>query len=181
MPANTNYLLSRISEHTQSQYTEKEPNDMDVRFTNIAYVISKIDGDKKLLGMGPVTEGQATKVVEMQANTADMVWSGIIFRWGFIGLSLFILMYIFSSFRAFNFFKSSDGIVSDLGLMLLLYIISQVIEGFVSWTFLSGHGLATGLWYFSLVSALSVFNKTITNSVVDNNSYTPSVHQLIFR
>jgi hypothetical protein len=147
MPANTNFLLSRISEHTNSQYTENGPNDMDVRFTNTANVISKIDRDKKLLGMGPVTKAQGPKFVEMQANTADIAWSGVIFRWGFIGLSLFVLIYIFSSFQAFNFFIKSEGIISDLGLMLLLYIISQFIESFVSWTFLSGHGLATGFWY----------------------------------
>ncbi len=180
MPANTNYLLSRISEHTESQYTVKDPNDMDVRFTNTATVISKIDRNKKLLGMGPVTKIQSERFDEMQANTADIVWSGIIFRWGFIGLALFILMYVFSSFQAFNYFMKSDGIVSDLALMLLLYIISQAIEGFVSWTFLSGHGFAIGLWYFALLSSLSRFNKTSTSKVIDNNSYTPSLHQLIF-
>ena len=166
MPANTNFLLSRISEHTNSQYTEKEPNDMDVRFTNTANVISKIDRDKKLLGMGPVTEDQATKVVEMQANTADVAWSGVIFRWGFIGLALFVLIYIFSSFQAFNFFMKSEGIISDLALMLLIYIISQFIESFVSWTFLSGHGLAIGLWYFAVLSAIPVLIKTNQSTVV---------------
>jgi hypothetical protein len=177
MPANTNYLLSRIEENTQSEYTVKEPNDMDVRFKNTSNVISKIDQDKKLLGMGPVTKDQSAKVDEMQANTADIVWSGVIFRWGFIGLALFILIYLFSTFKAFNFFMKSNGIVSDLALMLLLYIISQVIEGFVSWTFLSGHGLAIGLWYFAVLSALSTFNKA-SRFAVDN--YAPSLQQLIF-
>jgi hypothetical protein len=160
LPANMAFLMSRISEHTESQYTVKEPNDLDVRFTNTAATISSIDRDKKLLGMGPVTKNQAAIVEDMQGTTADMAWSGVIFRWGFIGLALFGLVYIFSSLRAFNFFMKSEGIVSDLALMLLLYIISEFIESFVSWTFLSGHGLATGLWYFALLSALSSFKKT---------------------
>jgi hypothetical protein len=179
MPANTNFLLSRISEHTNSQYTEKEPNDMDVRFTNTADVISKIDRDKKLLGMGPVTKVQATKFDEMQANTADIAWSGVIFRWGYIGLSLFVLIYIFSSFQAFNFFMKSDGIISDLALMLLLLIISQFIESFVSWTFLSGHGVTIGLWYFAILSTLPGFNKANV-SAANKDDYAPNLYKLIF-
>jgi hypothetical protein len=179
MPANTNYLLSRISEHTESQYTQKEPNDMDVRFTNTAEVISQIDRNKKLFGIGPVTKTQSSKVIEMQANTADIAWSGVIFRWGFIGLGVFILIFIFSSFRAFNFFIKSYGIRSDLALLILLVIISQFIECFVSWTFLSGHGLAIGLWYFAVLSALPVFNKK--NAVANNNNpYAPNLYQLVF-
>ncbi|MGN6530140.1 MAG: hypothetical protein ACTHK0_00120 [Ginsengibacter sp.] len=179
MPANTNYLLSRISEHTDSQYTQKEPNDMDVRFTNTASVISKIDRDKRLLGMGPVTKYQSTKVDEMQGNTADIAWSGVIFRWGFIGLSLFVLIYIFASLYAFNFFIKSNGIISDLALMVLLVIISQFIECFVSWTFLSGHGLAVGLWYFAVLSALSSFNKK-SRYDEDTSTYTPNLYKLVF-
>lgn len=179
MPANTNYLLSRIEEQTKSQYTQKEPNDLDVRFTNTANVISQIDGDKKLLGMGPVTKLQATKVVEMQANTADITWSGIIFRWGFIGLLIVILIYGFSLFHAFNFFLKSAGVVSDLALLVLLVIISQFIESFVSWTFLSGHGLATGMWYFAVLSALFIFDRK-SKSSADKIVYAPSLSSLIF-
>lgn len=158
LPGNINYLLSRVSEHTESQYTLKEPNDMDVRFSNTQLMISKIDRDKKMLGMGPVTEKQSSKVTEMKNNTADVAWSGVIFYWGFIGLSLFVLIYLFSSIQAFNFFMKFDGITSDLALILLLYIISQFIECFVSWTFLSGHGIAIGLWYFAVLSTLPKIN-----------------------
>jgi len=178
MPANTNYLLSRISEHTESQYTQKEPNDLDVRFTNTADVIAKIDRNKKLLGMGPLTKFQSSKVDEMQANTADIAWSGVIFRWGFIGLGVFILIYIFSSLHAFIFFMKSDGVISDLALLVLLVIISQFVECFVSWTFLSGHGLAIGLWYFSLLSALPALNKK-SKSLSERSGYAPNLHQLI--
>ena len=167
MPANTNFLLSRISEHTNSQYTEKEPNDMDVRFANTASVISKIGRDKKLLGMGPVTTAQGAKFDEMQANTADIAWSGVIFHWGFIGLAFFVLIYIFSSLRAFHFFMKCDGVISDLALMLLLYIISQFIESFVSWTFLSGHGVTTGFWYFAILSSLTVLEKNVKSEKND--------------
>ena len=154
LPANINYLLSRVSEQTDSNYTTGEPNDMDARIKNTKLVISNIDPGKKLFGMGPITQEQSSKIAEMKDNTADIVWSGVIFYWGYIGLLLFVLIYLYCSVQAFKFFMKFDGITSDLALILLLYIISQFLDGFVSWTFLSGHGIATGLWYFSLLSAL---------------------------
>lgn len=159
LPANTNYLKHRIAEQTKSQYTRKETNDLDIRFINTGIMISQLDRDKKLLGMGPVTKIQSPKVEEMRATTADMAWAGVIFYWGFIGLLFFALMYVFSFFQAFNFFLKSEGVISDLALMLLLCFISQFIESFVSWTFLSGHGFTIGLWYFALLSALPVLDK----------------------
>lgn len=159
LPANINYLISRVSEHTESEYTIKEENDMEVRFTNTKLMIAKIDRDKIFLGMGPVTEYQSPKVAEMKGNTADIAWSGVIFYWGFIGLSIFVLIFLFSSFQAFNFFMKFEGITSDLALMLLLFIISQFIDSFDSWTFLSAHGVAVGLWYFALMSALPRLHK----------------------
>jgi hypothetical protein len=172
LPANINYLISRVSEHTESEYTKKEQNDMEVRFINTRLMISKIDRDKIFLGMGPVTEYQSPKVAEMKGNTADIAWSGVIFYWGFIGLSIFALIFLFSSFQAFNFFMKFDGITSDLALMLLLFIISQFIDSFDSWTFLSAHGVAVGLWYFALMSALPKLYKR--NQIVEiKNSLAP--------
>jgi len=145
---------------------------MEVRFTNTRLMISKIDRDKIFLGMGPVTEYQSPKVTEMKGNTADIAWSGVIFYWGFLGLSIFVLIFLFSSFQAFNFFMKFDGVTSDLALMLLLFIISQFIDSFDSWTFLSAHGVAVGLWYFALMSALPKLHKR--NQIVEiKNSLSP--------
>jgi hypothetical protein len=109
--------------------------------------------------MGSVTESQISWVPEMDLATSDMVWTGVIFRWGFFGLFLFILLYIFSLTKAFFFYLKSNGVLSDLALMFILFIFSQIIEGFVSWTFLSAHGFTTGLWYFAMLSALLGSNK----------------------
>lgn len=159
LPANMNYLISRITEHTGSDYTDREPNDMDVRLINTLEVISKMAPDERMLGVGPVTESQSSKILEMNQNTADTVYSGIILRWGFIGLTIFILIYLMSTLQAFHLFMTSKGVLSDLSLMLFLYIISQFIEGFVSWTFLSKSGVTTGLWYFALLSCIPIFKK----------------------
>jgi len=158
LPANTNYLFSRFTELKQSSVTS-EPNNLEYRFLMTGIVISSIDDNKKILGMGPVTENQISWVTEMDLATSDLVWTGVIFRWGFIGLFLFVLLYIFSLTKAFFFYLKSDGVLSDLALMFILFIFSQFIESFVSWTFLSAHGFTTGLWYFAMLSALLGSNK----------------------
>src|SRR5664279_4703650 len=95
-----------------------------------------------------------------------MVWTGVIFRWGIVGLILFILLYIFSGYGALNFYLKSEGLLSDLGLLFFLYIFSQIIESFVSWTFMSGHGFGTGLWYMCMLSALLVMSKNEESLIV---------------
>jgi len=157
-PANTKFLMNRFSELSETSATSG-PNNIEYRFIMTRTIISNIDEDKKIFGMGPVTENQVSLVRAMRQTTADMVWTGVIFRWGFIGLILFILLYIFSIIKAFFFYMKSEDVLSDLALLFLLFIISQIIESFVSWTFMSGHGFATGLWYFAMLSALVGFNK----------------------
>jgi hypothetical protein len=158
LPTNTNYLLSRFTELKQSSVTS-EPNNLEYRFLMTGIIISSIDDNKKILGMGSVTENQISWVPDMDLATSDMVWAGVIFRWGFVGLMLFILLYIFSLTKAFFFYLKSEGVLSDLALLFILFIISQIIESFVSWTFLSAHGFTTGLWYFAMLSALLGSNK----------------------
>jgi hypothetical protein len=153
LPSNTQFFLNRFSELKQTSATS-DPNNIEFRFQMTGLIIASMDDDKKILGMGPVTENQVSWVRNMRATTADMVWTGVIFRWGIVGLIIFIMLYVFSGFSALNFFLKSEGLLSDLGLLFFLYIFSQIIESFVSWTFMSAHGFATGLWYLGMLSAL---------------------------
>jgi hypothetical protein len=118
--------------------------------------------EKNITGVGPVTEIQFHGAEDINDTTADMVWTGVVFRWGYIGLGLFILLYLISAFNAFNLFMRNTGILSQFGLLLLLVIISQMIEGFTSWTFLNPGHFALGLWYFAVLSALTGFDKGYT-------------------
>jgi hypothetical protein len=158
LPASTEYFLSRFTELGQTSATSG-PNNIEFRFQMTGLIVESMDESKKILGMGSVTENQESWVRPMRATTADMVWTGVIFRWGYVGLMLFILLYILSGISALNFFMKTEGILADLALLFLVYIISQVIESFFSWTFMSGHGFATGLWYFAMFSALIGFTK----------------------
>jgi hypothetical protein len=159
-PANTKFFMERFSEITEPKRS-REPNNLEYRFTMTGLIISNIDENDKILGMGSVTEYQVPWVLNMRQTTADMVWTGVIFRWGFVGLALFIMLYIISIVKAFNIFMKSDGVLSNLALLFLLYLFSQILQSFIDWTFMSGHGFAVGLWYFAMLSSLIGFKNNI--------------------
>ena len=155
-PTKSKFFMERFSE-LSSPSTSQDPNNLQFRFQHTGNIISNMDSFSKLLGEGPITEKQFDGLRDMELATSDMVWTGVVFRWGFVGLFLFILLYIFSIIKAFKFYMNSEGLLSDLALFLLIYIISQIMESFVSWTFLSEHGFTTGLWYFAILSWLMGF------------------------
>ncbi len=153
LPASTNYFLSRFEE-LDDQPATAQNNNLVYRFYKIDRVIARMSTDKKLFGYGSVTEKQTPFVKVVDGATADMGWAEVVFRWGFLGLALFILLYVSSLIKAFFLFIRTEGIVSQLALMLLLTIISQVIEGFTSFTIMSPSRFALALWYFGILSAL---------------------------
>ena len=158
MPANLNYFSTRFAEVSNtSQF--RESNNLKYRFLMTKSVLARIEINKKIIGEGPVTNMQLAGVTEMKNATADMVWAGVIFRWGYTGLTLFVLLYVTSVIKAFKLFIRSDGFISYLALLILLMIISQIIESFVSWTFMSEHGFAIGLWYFAILSLILGYKK----------------------
>lgn len=155
-PTSTQYYLDRFNELTNPRLSSA-PNNLEVRFNNTKFIVSSIEDKMKIAGMGPVTQSQITWVPYMRLITSDMVWTEVIFRWGYIGLVLFIILYVISVLKTLNIFLYSDKRFSNLGLLLLLYIISQIMQSFIDWTFLSGHGYTIGLWYFAFLSALIGF------------------------
>ncbi len=158
-PTGTEYFLGRFSEIKSSQSSSQDPNDLEFRWMNFESIFSQMDETSKIFGMGSVTEKQVPIFTDMNGTTADMVWTGVIFRWGLVGAILFAILYIISIIRALTSYFNSEGILSNLALLFLLYIFSQTIESFVSWTFLSGHGFTIGLWYFAMLSAALGFRK----------------------
>ena len=157
-PDKFEYFAERIVNLKRDPTDEKE-NTMLIRFTNTGEIFHKLGPEKTLVGVGPVTEVQYSGTEEINDASADMVWTGVVFRWGYIGLGLFILLYVVSLFKAFNLFMKSYGVLSQFGLVLFLTIVSQIGESFTSWTFLNPGHLAMGLWYFAVLSALTGFNK----------------------
>jgi hypothetical protein len=158
LPNSIKYFNERFSALSKPAATE-EDNSFHVRIINTGSVISKMDQDHRVFGMGPVTELQVPEVEDMRMATADMVWTGVIYRWGLVGLLFFTIIFIYGLITSFKLFWNSNGISSDLGLLIFIFIISQIIESFFSWTFLSGHGLTIGLWYFALLRATVEYGK----------------------
>jgi hypothetical protein len=168
-PDKFEYFAERIV-NLKRDPSDESSNTLLIRFTNTGEIFHKLGPEKTLAGVGPVTEAQYLGSEEIDDASADMVWTGVVFRWGYIGLALFILLYLVSLLKAFSLFMSRDGVLSKFGLVLFLTIVSQVGESFTSWTFLNPGHLAMGLWYFAFLSALSGFNKTYDVQIekVDN-------------
>jgi O-antigen ligase len=107
----------------------------------------------------------------MEITTHDLVWTGVVFRWGFIGLVLFVLLYLVSIFKAFSLFIKRDDILSKLALLFLLVIVSQFIESFISSTFLSSDRYAMGLWYIAILSSLLLADKNYSDSTTKEQNH----------
>jgi hypothetical protein len=171
LPAKTEFFMGRFKEIKKGS-NDAETNTLLYRFARTGEVFDKIGSDKALLGFGPVTQSQLPWVEAVKATTSDLVWTGVVFRWGYVGLILFVSLYIVSIQKAYRLFMNSDGIISQLALLFLLVIISQVIEGFTAWTFLSPSRFALGLWYFGMFSALVQGvknNELLTKQVLEND------------
>lgn len=158
LPVQTKYFMERFK-GLKKEPADEESNTLVYRFARTHDVFNQISDDKKLVGSGPVTEKELLWVEDVQLATSDMVWAGVAFRWGYIGLLFFGLLYVISLIKALNLFINSEGVLSYLALLFLLNIVSQMLEGFVSWTFMSPGRFAMGLWYFGILSALTGFNK----------------------
>ena len=157
-PDKFEYFAERIV-NLKRDPTDESANTLLIRFTNTGEIFHKLGPEKTLAGVGPVTEVQYLGSEEIDDATADMVWTGVVFRWGYIGLAFFILLYIISLIKAFSLFMRSQGVLSQFGLVFFLTIVAQIGESFASWTFLNPGHLAMGLWYFAVLSALSGFDK----------------------
>lgn len=154
LPANTKYFLGRFEEMKDSPRDE-ESNTLVYRFVKTGEIFEQIDADKALIGFGPVTQTQIPWVETMKATTADMAWAGVVFRWGYLGLILIGLTYIVSLYKTYQLFMQNEGIISSLGMVMFLVIVSQIIEGFTSYTFMARDRFAMGLWYIGISAALS--------------------------
>ena len=161
LPDKLNYFEDRVMNLKQDPNDENS-NTLLIRFNRTDEIFHRMGDDKRIIGTGPVTEIQYHGASDIDDTTADMVWTGVVFRWGYIGLGFFILLYVISAVKAFNLFMKNTGILSQFGLLLFLVIISQMLESFTSWTFLNPGHFALGLWYFAFLSALMGFSKEYT-------------------
>jgi hypothetical protein len=131
-------------------------------------VIKKMNTEKDLFGYGPVTERQLQYVKVVDIASADMGWAEVIFRWGYLGFALFVLLFVSSMLKSFFLFLKSDGMVSELSLLLLLTIISKIIEGFTSFSIMAPNRFAFGLWYLGILSALLLYKESVDSKSVES-------------
>lgn len=158
MPGSTEFFLNRFKELDGST-PGSSSNNLEYRFYKTNDVIDRMNPEKIMFGYGSITENQLPFVKYMNAAAADMGWAEVVFRWGYLGIMLFSLLYLGAIFKAFYLFMKNDGILSQLGLLIMLIVISQILEGFTSFTIMSPHRFALALWYFGILSAILVAKK----------------------
>lgn len=157
LPASAEYFLRRFKELDEKPSNAKT-NNLLYRFYKTDRVVEKMNTEKVLFGYGSVTETQTPFVRIVTAAATDMGWAEVVFRWGYLGLTLFILLFIISIVKSLLLFMKTDGLLSQFALILLLTIVSQLIEGFTSITFMSPNRFSLNLWYFGIISALLIAN-----------------------
>lgn len=169
-PASSNFFFYRFKELKQSPNDESS-NSLLYRFARTGEIFDRIDENKLILGNGPVTETQLSLVKNMTVANWDLVWTGIVFRWGIIGVILFVLLYIVSILKAFSLFMKRDDVLSQLALLILLVIVSQVLESFISSTFMSSDRYVMGLWYLGILSTLLLADKNHNDSTTKEQNH----------
>jgi hypothetical protein len=162
LPTSTKYFVSRFKE-LKERPANAQSNNLIYRFYKTGVVINKIDPEKVLFGYGPITETQLPFVKFVNKATADMAWAEVVFRWGYLGLFLFFLLYVISIFKAFFLFMRTDGLISKLALLFLLTIFSQAVEGFSQFTIMNPNRFPLALWYFGVLSGLLIANNSQEN------------------
>lgn len=155
LPTSTKYFIDRFKDLNEKPANAKS-NNLVYRFYKTDRIINKMNAEKVLFGYGSVTQTQLPFVKMVDNATADMGWAEVVFRWGYLGLVLFILLYVIAIIKAFFLFLRTEGLISQLALILLLTIISQAIEGFTSFTIMYPGRFPLGLWYFGILSALTI-------------------------
>lgn len=78
--------------------------------------------------MGPVTEDQEPSVPVMKSITSDMVWPEWHTGGGIIGIVVFILLYVYAFLKSYRIFVKSTGLISHMGLMFMIILVSQILE-----------------------------------------------------
>lgn len=162
LPTSTKYFVSRFKDLQESP-VDAHSNTLVYRFYKTGIVINKMDPVKVIFGYGSVTETQLPFMKFVKKATDDMAWAEIIFRWGYLGLILFFLLYIISLFKAFFLFMKNDGLISQLALLFLLMIFSQVIDSFTQATIMYPNRFPLSLWHFGILSALLIANNSHEN------------------
>lgn len=160
LPASTGFFIDRFKE-LEKDKSVQEPNNLVYRFERTEEIIEKIDDQKVWIGFGPVSEIQLPFVEYIKAVTSDMAWTGVVFRWGYIGMIMFLILFLGVARNSLLIYFRTDGTSSDLALLFFLTTVSQISESFTSWTFMSPDRAPLSFWYFAVFSGLLIQMKQV--------------------
>lgn len=151
-PVQSQYFLSRIGEATSSGSVTGDANIRN-RVEKLRTVNRWIGAEGRVVGVGFTVASQSRRVSSIDYMSADLVWVPALYRFGFLGVALLVLMYLTTGWRALRLSLGGGGEAEFLALVLLAVVVGTFLEGFVSWTILNPSRYPLGLWVFALVAA----------------------------
>lgn len=158
VPAKYAYFSDRLEDLALNP----QKNNFTYRLDQGELFLARLGSEQFIFGSGFLSQTDNPIVAFADLKTSDMVWVGVVFRWGVVGLSLFGLIFVISLVKTHKMFSDFYGPLSYLALLLFLLVLDQLAEGFASWTFLHPDRFPMGLWYFGLASALSIKGNEIS-------------------
>jgi len=150
-PAQYYYFSSRMEDLALNP----QQSNFTYRLDQTQLLFASLRAQQFFLGSGFLSASENSIVDWMKLKTSDIVWAGVGFHWGAVGLLLFGLLCVMCLVKTYKIFLGSTGAVSYLALLLFLLVLNQLAEGFGRWTFLNPIGLPMGLWYVAAASALT--------------------------
>jgi O-antigen ligase len=84
---------------------------------------------------------------------ADLVWVPLLYRFGVLGVALFVALFAVYVWRSLSLAVTGSGESEFLALVFLGTLAGVFLEGFVSWTVLNPERYPMGLWLFAFVAA----------------------------
>lgn len=154
LPAQTAFLADRIIPLIQDP-TSISSNSLIVRQHYIEDIFKYINSINFIFGFGFVsTNLEQLAHYATKSGSADTVWLEWTFRFGIIGSSLLLSLFIVSIYNGFKSIKRiSPDSINFIGIVIA-QIFFVFMTGFISWTIIEPGKYALALWFFAVFSVL---------------------------
>jgi hypothetical protein len=170
-PSELAYLTERFQEINASQTIAGVTN-FAIRFDDFNETFAILQKNNQLLtGLGMATVATNPAVLLFNQWTADITWVGVLFRYGMMGVILFVLLFIFSGVRTLReYFRSEVLENEEYWLMFFLLIVATFAESFISWTIFDYRNITLSLWFFVFIIVYAKRNKVPRVNIMPSSS-----------
>lgn len=149
LPTPADYFLSRVKSLRSVSTAVSDPNlvGRQARFGSVASVVA----ERFFLVGAPFGESDSF-ADQVTRWTPDSTWIGLVYRIGFIGLTLVMGMFVLFGIRGCRLFWHGSEAAQFLGAVYAGGIVAAFVVSFASWTFLDPSVYAMGFWLFAFIA-----------------------------